>query len=391
MLRMPRSGQNVPPRPLEIGDVVAGFSDLLGEWTAAQITGINPDWKCVGVLEFDWSGPEPPSVDDLAGVSPLVLTHHSWSGKLAHTNYEWLLPRGYEVVGNMPLVLDEPARAYSFGWKLGDQLSKQRRWSSGDRGSDPRTLELDGPGLASALESDAAMNLDVLHLAVEGIESADCDRLADVFPNLTRLTLAGKLGQLTNAAALNRLYALRALFIDDLFGMSGADRVLPTQLPGLEALVIRSVPEDYAKATRARWRVEIPNGTYLEVTGARKPEWIEENRTNPLRDWDGRAHITPARYKKAVSQFRATKRELISVLEQTSADSTHARLAELGDQFARAFNKISGRSEFIETEEREELLLAVDAVFDEAQTGFAGDLRGERQAFFEAADKVREW
>src|SRR5438445_9987180 len=38
-----------PPRSIQPGDVVAHFSEELGEWTAAQLTDLNDSWKTVGV------------------------------------------------------------------------------------------------------------------------------------------------------------------------------------------------------------------------------------------------------------------------------------------------------------------------------------------------------
>ena len=93
----------VPPRPIAPGDVVAAYSEELGEWTAAQVTDLDPAWRTAGVLDLDWSGPEPHSVDDIGELVPLRLTHHSHSGGLHHCNYEWLLPRGFKVIGREEL------------------------------------------------------------------------------------------------------------------------------------------------------------------------------------------------------------------------------------------------------------------------------------------------
>ena len=71
---MTRKKETSPPRPIAPGDVVVTYSDELGEWTAAQITDLNPGWRTAGVLELDWSGPEPLSVDDLGTPVPLRLT-----------------------------------------------------------------------------------------------------------------------------------------------------------------------------------------------------------------------------------------------------------------------------------------------------------------------------
>src|SRR5438105_2219373 len=103
------SKANKPPRPIGPGDVVACFAEELGEWTAAQITDLNPGSKRAGVLELEWSGPEPSSVADLGRVSALVLTHHAWENKTSHTNLEWVLPRSYKVIGSLPLLGKVPS------------------------------------------------------------------------------------------------------------------------------------------------------------------------------------------------------------------------------------------------------------------------------------------
>src|SRR5215468_10446564 len=102
--------------------IVVCRHDVLGEWAAAQITEIDPDWRKVGVLELDWSGPEPSTVDDVGTVGALRLTHHSWGGRLSHTNCDWVLPRSYRVIGSMPLVHDRRANSYMGRWRVGDQL-----------------------------------------------------------------------------------------------------------------------------------------------------------------------------------------------------------------------------------------------------------------------------
>jgi len=111
---------SVPPRPLAPGDIVAGFCEALGEWTAAQVTDLDPAWKTAGVLDLDWSGPEPASVTDLGQPAALRLTHHSWAGKLSHVNLEWLLPRGCKVIGAMPLLHPGRSMSYSRGWRSPD-------------------------------------------------------------------------------------------------------------------------------------------------------------------------------------------------------------------------------------------------------------------------------
>jgi hypothetical protein len=116
-----------PPRPIAPGDVVACFSEELGEWTAAQLTDLNPSWKTVGVLELAWSGREPVSVGDIGQAAPLILSHHAWADKPSHTNYPWVLPRSFKVIGTLPLLRSQRSDSYSTGWRIGMQLAAQRR------------------------------------------------------------------------------------------------------------------------------------------------------------------------------------------------------------------------------------------------------------------------
>src|SRR5262249_12408380 len=76
MTTVPGATSDGPLRPLNVGDIVVCRHDVLGEWVAAPITEIDPDWRKVGVLELDWSGPEPSTVDDVgtAGGSGSLIT-----------------------------------------------------------------------------------------------------------------------------------------------------------------------------------------------------------------------------------------------------------------------------------------------------------------------------
>ena len=71
---MPARGLQTPPRQIAPGDVVAAFSEELGEWSAAQIISVEPHRKEADVLALDWSGPEPHNFADLGELKPLRLT-----------------------------------------------------------------------------------------------------------------------------------------------------------------------------------------------------------------------------------------------------------------------------------------------------------------------------
>lgn len=387
--RMP----SVPPRPLAPGDVVAGFCEALGEWAAAQVTGLDPDWKTAGVLDLDWSGPEPSSVTDLGQPAALRLTHHSWAGKLSHVNYEWLLPRGCKVIGAMPLLHARRSASYSHGWRLGRQLALQRRWDVGDHGPwlDPREVSCTGAELNEALASPAEPRPDVWSLTVRDVRSLDCSLLAARYPGLADLSVSGNFGELTNASSLNQLTSLKRLFINGLVGMGRADCLHPDRIPALELLGLHNIPYDYATAMRARWRPQAPNGTQIDVTGARKAEWLAANLSNPLRDWDGRAHVSRTRFAKATAQYKATRRAIMAALSADDGDPAATRLTQIGHEYAEAFNKLDGRAPFIETEEREELFGALDLIIADAQATTGKNLAAARQSLIDGVEAARHW
>lgn len=381
-----------PPRPLSVGDVVVCPNDLLGEWVAAQITNIDPAWKKVGLLELDWSGPEPSTTDDLGAAQPLRLTHHSWNGSLSHVNCDWVLPRSCRVLGRLPLVHDERSNSYTSRWHVGDQLARQRAWDRGEHDwQETGALELTPVELEQAIADGAPSQNAVRSLKALGLSEVDGGRLTAIFPNLTSLTLGGSLGQFANAGKLNRLASLKALFISDLFGMRKADCVLPANVPDLEYLDLHSVPYEYAVAMRTRWRPEVVSGTSVDISKARKPGWVQENLENPLRDWDGREHITAGRFKKAVEQFKKTRREVLAMVGPQQDESTLAHLMDLGRQYALAFNRIDGRSPFIETEEREELFAALNTVMAERELELGRSLVAERSALLSGVESARDW
>lgn len=383
---------SMPPRRLAPGDVVAAFCEALDEWAAAQITDLDPQWKTAGVLDLDWSGPEPASVTDLGQPAALRQTHHSWTGSLSHVNYHWLLPRGCKVIGAMPLLHARWSPSYSSGWRIGQQLAMQRRWDAGDHRpwSDPRKITCTGAELNEALAGPAESRPDIWSLTARDIRSLDCTLLAARYPGLADLSLSGNFGVLAHASALNQLASLKRLFIHSLLGMGRADCLHPDRVPALERLGLHNIPYDYATVMGARWRPQVPDGTFVDITGARKPEWLAENMSNPLREWDGRAHISRSRFAKATAQYKATRRVIMAALP-AEGEPAASQLAHIGREYAEAFNRLDGRAPFIETEEREELFAALDLIIGDAEAKTGKNLTAARQSLIGGAEAARNW
>lgn len=380
-----------PPRPIVPGDVVTAFCEYLGEWTAAQVTCLDPEHQLAGVLHLDWSGPEPMSVAELGDVVPLSRPRGSLG--LAHCRYEWVLPRSHKVIGTLPLLHDRPPNSYAFGWGMGLDLALERRRQQGEvsKWSDPWAKSITGTEWNDPLAGPADPDERTRRLTVRAVASLDCARLVERYPTLTGLTLIGPV-TLSSASSLNELTSLKHLKLCDVFGMAEADCLLPRRLPALESLELVSVPARYATATRRLWRPEEPQGVYLRVAKPRKPQWLAENLNNPLRDWDGREQISAATYRKALAQYKATRRAVLALLASgDSADVLVPGLVALGEQFGAAFNELDARAGFIGTVEREELYDALDAIITEAEAESGADLAWAGEGLAEGCESVRDW
>jgi hypothetical protein len=142
---------------------------------------------------------------------------------------------------------------------------------------------------------------------------------------------------------------------------------------------------------RIAWGPEDVNGTGLSISGARKAEWVAENRDNPLRNWDTRGHISKARYNKAVTQYKQTRRAALQLLEPDRGALDEEVLRRLGREYALAFNRLDGSgSPFIETVEREDLFNALARMVEEAGLS-AEDAEVALAALVTGVDDERAW
>ena len=100
----------------------------------------------------------------------------------------------------------------------------------------------------------------------------------------------------------------------------------------------------------------------LRITKPRKPEWLAQNLDNPFRGWDGAEHIPAAAAKRAARQYRKTRSQLMKLASQPGGD---AQALEAVAAYTQAFNKMG----FIETEERDEIYMALRGILDALPDG----------------------
>ena len=100
-------------------------------------------------------------------------------------------------------------------------------------------------------------------------------------------------------------------------------------------------------------------GMDLRITKARKPEWLAQNLDNPFRGWDGAEHIPAVAAKKAANQYRKTRSQLMKLAAEPGEDA-QAQALDAVAAYTQTFNQMG----FIETEERDEIYMALRDILD---------------------------
>ena len=140
-----------------------------------------------------------------------------------------------------------------------------------------------------------------------------------------------------------------------------------------------SLPETAAKAAKQLWKVK--PGMDLWITKPRKPDWLAQNLDNPFRGWDGAEHIPASAAKKAANQYRKTRSQLMKLAAEQGEDA-QAQALDAVTAYTQTFNKMG----FIETEERDEIYMALRGILDT----LPGDTL-QKDALIEKFDELRDF
>ena len=165
----------------------------------------------------------------------------------------------------------------------------------------------------------------------------------------------------------------------DLFSF-GADNIpTPEHMPELRWFWMTSLPETTAKAANQLWKGKA--GMDLRITKPRKPEWLAQNLDNPFRGWDGAEHIPATSAKKAANQYRKTRSQLMKLASEPCEDAQTQALEAVA-AYTQTFNKMR----FIETEERDEIYMALRGILD----ALPGDTL-QKDALIEKFEELRDF
>jgi len=210
----------------------------------------------------------------------------------------------------------------------------------GDKGRIPRGLDL-----LSELYISNIKNVDLLYALSNNTE-------------LKSLFLHGKLGTVTNLSAISSLKKLEILSTFEIFGFTGKDFPPPEEMPALDFIRMTSAPYEAVQVIKKQYK-----HIDLDITQARKPEWLAANMDNPFRNWDGDEMIPEGGAKKAFDIYKKTRQNfrslcLAGVNVQTEGES-------LCKQYIEVFNKLDSKHAFIDTVFREDIILALEKIISE--------------------------
>lgn len=193
-------------------------------------------------------------------------------------------------------------------------------------------------------------------LRVFDIKELDVAQVVKCFPDVEMLGLWGAPGIITNITALEHLQSLRKLIGVDIFGYGEVEVKVLEKLPKLNRLLLESIPKKAGTYLKKRWKNKLDT---LEIIRLRDEGWLADNLTNPLRHWDGSEFVPNAAYKKAFSTYKNTKK----LMQEADSKETIITVAL---EYIAIFNKLNAKyDEFIETEEREDIFMAMEQIYKE--------------------------
>lgn len=102
-----------------------------------------------------------------------------------------------------------------------------------------------------------------------------------------------------------------------------------------------------------------------------------------MRHWDGSEFVPKSKYTKSVALWKETRRQLLEAVNQTDID--YSTIKSIAIDYIEGFNKLDRRSQFIETQEREDIFHAFEQILDEI------NLNNGREEILQIMDEKRNW
>ncbi len=193
-------------------------------------------------------------------------------------------------------------------------------------------------------------------LRLTDIAELDMERIVGQFPETEILNISGRPGTILHMEAVGELHGLRNFYCRDLFGFKEEELKALENLEELRELDFDSIPKEAGSYLKKYWEGKLDR---LSVSHLRDEGWLKDNLENPLRHWDGNEFIPQAAYRSARKCYQDTKKQLLETADR-------AEIEKIIRKYTQHFNKLNDRyEEFIETEERDDIFLAMKKLYEE--------------------------
>ncbi len=254
-----------------------------------------------------------------------------------------------DMSGIRKLVLPKDTRSLKLYGKIQPDLQIDDSFCDGKL-----NLEI---SLKKALPQRYGLQKTRLHkIRLTDIRELDMEQVAGQFSEAECLNMSGSPGTVIHMRVVGKLPRLRNLYSKDLFGYGAGDMEALEGLHELRELDFDSVPKEAGLYLKKHWKGKLDR---LSVTHLRDEGWLKDNLENPLRHWDGNEFIPRAAYQSARKCYKDTRKQLLETTDRKEIE-------EIVRRYTRYFNKLNDRyEEFIETEEREDIFMAMQRLYEE--------------------------
>lgn len=212
-------------------------------------------------------------------------------------------------------------------------------------------------------------NVKIDSLLLGNCNVLDMALIVKFFPEIEELIMYGNPGNIINFQAIENLHNLSIITCTNLFGYTASDMESLQKLPNLSELDFDSIPKEAGTYLKKYLKNKLDK---ISVTRLRDNNWLQENLHNPLRHWDGSEFVPKAAYKSAIKCYKETRRKLL-------LDNTKTQIEETVKKYTQHFNALNEKyNEFIETEEREDIFLVMEQLYEECILHSASETMDEK-------------
>lgn len=248
-----------------------------------------------------------------------------------------------------------------------------------------------GKFLNITIDSDMQLPKGIEHLHklnIVDIFNTDLSKLIENHNEIEVLRIWGRPGVIKNISSISKLKKLRWITTYDIFGFSGEDFPKPEELPELSSLWMTSLPIEAAKTIKKNYNsLEITKDFNLEISKARKQEWLTQNFENPFSNWYDDSIMPDTYIAKATGNYKKIRAELMKLSKSTENPQLYCE--SIVRQYINVFNKMEQKLGVIDTVYREHIINVLRKSINDVIN--ATQIQLDAEALIEFCDSIREF